>query len=258
MTGSRKKLLLAIVALCIYLAMWGVSIQRAEQEFNTPVQGQVFTDLGFDDFELSGKRFLFRVNSLFRLYTNIGDYDGYEMDVIFMDGKLLIGHDPEDLTDLTFEDMLDRFPPRQKPNFWLDLKNLNAENQPAVSAYLERLILQRGLRDRLIVESKNVSVLSSMRGKGFYTSYYLPFSKRHLPSEADAVALANTLRQHPVDAVSCFGELLPFMEHHFPDVPFLMWWSAPLHSLFYTGWIDERLMRKPQVKVLLTKGWMPI
>jgi hypothetical protein len=97
-----------------------------------------------------------------------------------------------------------------------------------------------------------------MRGKGFYTSYYLPFSKRRLPAEAGAVELAKTLRQYPVDAVSCFGELLPFMEHHFPDVPFLMWWSAPLHSLFYTGWIDKRLMRKPQVKVLLTKGWMPL
>jgi hypothetical protein len=258
MKTGRRKLTFALVVFCLYLALWGISIHRAEKEFDTPVQGQVFTDLAFDDFELSGKHFLFRVNSLFRLHTNIGDYDGYEMDVFFKEGKLLIGHDPDDLTGLSFEDMLDQFPSRQQANFWLDLKNLETTNQAAISEYLEQLILRRKLRDRLILESKNVSVLSRMRGKGFYTSYYLPFSKRRLPGEDAAIELAKTLRQYPVDAVSCFGELLPFMEHHFPNVPFLMWWSPPLHSLFYTGWIDERLMRKPQVKVLLTKGWMPL
>jgi hypothetical protein len=255
---ARRKLVVLVAVLCLYLALWGVTIHRAEKEFDTPVQGQVFADIAFADFELSGKRFLFRVNSFFRLYTNIGDYDGYEMDVIFKDGKLLIGHDPEDLTDLSFEDMLNQFPPDQQPDFWLDLKNLDATNQAAVSARLEYLIQQYGLRNRLIVESRNVAALSRMRDKGFYTSYYLPFSRRRPPSEAGAVELAKTLRQYPVDAVSSFGELLPFMEHHFPNVPFLMWWSAPLHSLFYTGWIDERLMRKPQVKVLITKGWMPL
>lgn len=247
-----KKLL---IVLGVYLVLWATTIYRTENLFSYPLQGEAFTDIAFKDFNFSGKRLTFRVDSLTLLRANMGRDDGYEIDMHFRQGKLLIGHNPEDLTDLSFEKMLQEIPEPARYVFWLDLKNLEEANRTEILKHLAYLIDTYSLKDRLIVESKNVSVLTTMRGRGFYTSYYLPFPNRYRPSQKDAIMLAETLRKYPVDAVSSFGSLSPFMEHYFPHVPFLAWWWGPLRDFFYTGWIDERLMEKSQVKVLITKNW---
>ena len=243
-----------LIVLGVYLILWAIMIYRTENLFSYPLKGAAFADIVFKDFNFPGKRLTFRVDSLTLLRANMGREDGYEIDMHFRDGKLLIGHNPEDLTDLSFEKMLQEIPKPSRYVFWLDLKNLEEANRAEILKHLTYLIDAYSLKDKLIVESKNVSVLSTMRGRGFYTSYYLPFPNRYRPSEKDAIMLAETLRQYPVDAVSSFGSLSPFMEHYFPHVPFLAWWWGPLRDFFYTGWIDERLREKNQVKVLITKN----
>jgi hypothetical protein len=242
-----------LVVLCVYLILWAVLVYHTEMLFRYPLQGRAFPDIMMQNINLQGKHFLFRVNSLSRLRANMGRYDGYEMDVIFHNGKLLIGHDLKNTKDLSFENMLQSLPKPADHEFWLDLKNLEETNRSDIVNCLTYLIDSYALKDRIIVESGNISVLSRMRGRGFYTSYYLPFPNRYRPSENDAIQLAETLRKHPVDAVSSFGSLYPFMEHYFPHVTYLTWWWAPLQSFFYTGWIDKRLMTKPQVNALITK-----
>ncbi len=239
---------------CIYLIAWAVACYRAEKLFKYPLTGERRPEITGGAVSLGeGKRFAFRVNSVDRLKKVQGRYDGYESDVIFKDGKFLLGHWEHELGDFYLEKMLRHFPKPFCGKFWVDLKNLSEENREAVVKRLSYLVRKYGLKDRIVLESPNVAVLSRMRGRGFYTSYYLPYPNRYAPTQADAAVLAATLKKYPVDGVSSYAAVYPFMNYYFPNVPLFVWWWAPWHRFFYTGWIDARLEASPQIRAVITK-----
>ena len=135
--GKVKKILLV---LCVYLVLWAITIYRTEHLFSYPIQGEAFSDIVFNDFNFSGERLMFRVNSLTVLRANMGSHDGFETDLIFKDGKFFVGRSPEDITDLPYEKLLQEIPKPAQYVFWLDLKNLEEANRAEILTSLAHLI----------------------------------------------------------------------------------------------------------------------
>ena len=63
---------------------------------------------------------------------------------------------------------------KAKSRLWLDVKNLNAENQAFFAQQIDSLCHAHHInRDRLIIESRDTAALRPLTAHGFYTSYYV-------------------------------------------------------------------------------------
>jgi len=124
-----------------------------------------------------------RVNTLGKLNQILAEgYRGFEVDVFFQDdergGYFEIGHDPGNMTRVHLFDFLQICQGNPLGKIWLDIKNLNQHNQPAVLERLNLLHEAYGLKDIALVESpiegNNLKLITQA---GWNTSYYLPVHK---------------------------------------------------------------------------------
>jgi hypothetical protein len=126
-----------------------------------------------------------------------------EVDVQWHDRYgLVVGHDelPDDWTpegSLSLPSLLDSLssPP---PVIWLDFKNLSWSNAAAAAAYLDRLIAERDLVGRIIVEARSPSALWLLRRRlsGILPAYWVPprpSGRRRLLYDARLALIMGTL-----------------------------------------------------------------
>lgn len=127
---------------------------------------------------LKAKLALHRSDSLLKFsYAYTLGLDRAEIDLSF-DPKvgLCLNHDGCQVGDLNFTDFLKAH--RAKLRYlWLDIKDLNAKNAPAIFDLLSSLDQSYDLKSIALVESMYPETLPQFIAAGWHTSYYLPWAE---------------------------------------------------------------------------------
>ncbi len=116
-----------------------------------------------------------RVNSVKRFKYLKDKFAGFEMDLVYRhDGNFLeVNHPPAESENIRVEDLL-RSDTAGHPGLYFDIKNLDTTNAAKIFNLIDQLDKLYGLRQRTIIESRDVNSLKLFTQQGYYTSYYLP------------------------------------------------------------------------------------
>lgn len=209
-----------------------------------------------------------RVNTLGKMLEikNAG-FRSFETDVFLRpeSGFFEVGHDAGAMTGMTLESFLDNIP-QDFEKIWLDIKNADKTNLPAIHKRLVELDKKFGLKSRVIVETSNASDAPSLLSdSGFHLSYYLPTNKTlRIMGEDDkarklhARKLADIAESQNVSAVSFNLRLYRFVRDYLepelcPQIVYHTW--SPGVSFKNTNLIKEMETRKyyhdPKVETIL-------
>ncbi|MCP4548685.1 MAG: hypothetical protein GY835_19685, partial [bacterium] len=118
-----------------------------------------------------------RVNSIGKLREVTRIFRGLELDVVFLEeeNRFDVNHPPAPSIGLTLESFWAAVGTPSPYGFWLDFKNLSAQNHRAALDRLAALADRFELtREAVIVESQQPLLLDAFGKAGFSTSYYLP------------------------------------------------------------------------------------
>ncbi|MGH7628440.1 MAG: phosphoethanolamine transferase [Gemmatimonadales bacterium] len=182
-----------------------------------------------------------RVNSTGKLAEIL--YDGYrslELDVLHRRGRdgghFEVGHGEKDASGNDLTQVLELMPSAAMEKFWIDMKNLNAENVAGVTAELKQLDTRFALKRTAIVESPATKQLADIRKEGFHTSYYLPtelllrLSGARAPERLrlEAERIARVAKGGALSAVSFDARLYEFVKTYLepllpPEVGYHTW-----------------------------------
>lgn len=197
------------------------------------------------------------VNTEAQLTQLPSNTSGFEVDVYFDTTKntLLVYHDSAHYSSLSIEVILDRYSSRKlQANIWLDFKNLSAANEIQSIRYISYLRNKYSLRNKLIVEGTNPSLLQSFCDSGFFTSYYTAYFNPYQANEAALVhevdSIAALLKRYRVCALSGYYFQYPMLKQYFPGYPILTW--AEQHRWSLVSYLfNSKLEQEENVKVVL-------
>ena len=206
-----------------------------------------------------------RVNTVEKLALAQRRFPGVELDIVLVRDEtglvLDVNHPPAQSIGLDLGEYLTAAA-SGGPEYWLDIKNLDAGNADLALAELESLMRAAGVqKDRVIVESGDPKSLAVFSASGFYTSYYLPPLDLDGSSEQDMARQAREIRASAlaggVHAISFPGAMYDFVTRHVVgadlDVDLLTWF--PRRSLDdVRDWrLLGRVARDESVKVVLVR-----
>lgn len=133
--------------------------------------------LFFENHEIDPHIYAHRTNSPDRANIYKKYYSSFEFDAIWDANRSVIDifHWPERKSiSFLFSDLLDII--GNEKYYWMDLKNLNSSNYLDIINHIHTLTGEdtKLNKKHLIIESKNVEILSRLSQEEFLTSYYLP------------------------------------------------------------------------------------
>lgn len=118
-----------------------------------------------------------RVNSLEKLDYTQRFYVGVELDLMYDDHqkRFDVNHPPAPSIDLNLDNYLSEIKNKDL-KLWLDMKNITRKNVVEASNLLSELVDKHGLnKEKILVESPEIHLLSYFKNLGFTTSFYLPY-----------------------------------------------------------------------------------
>lgn len=222
-------ILLAILAVDIILhkGMSRVILPETFTKFRAPQTGLLKCS---NPLLNRGKQWQKAVNTTALAAALPASVNGVEMDVYFDSSAncFFVYHDSAHMSNLKLEEILSTMKERGiQASLWLDCKNLSMENAPAALGKLCHLRSRYALKNKVLVESPNITCLPSFCDSGFYTSYYTPFfNPYNEPEEVLAGridSISNLLKRYPVSALSGYYFQAPFLLKYFPEFPILTW-----------------------------------
>ncbi len=129
----------------------------------------------FDD-----RFWLHRVNSIDKFNEFSNYYDGFEMDVVYIEelGILENSHDKSDFKnydlEMQFKNMFEKGDNKKK--IWLDIKNINEVNKYDICNKILYLCNKYNISNKnIIIETSKYESTDVFKKAGFYTSYYFPY-----------------------------------------------------------------------------------
>ena len=105
--------------------------------------------------------------------------------------------------------------------FWIDLKNLSSANVLSVINRLDFITRQNFLKDRIIIESKDIELLYQLKVSGYKISYWLP-SFHFLNSIFQVYEIRDDLKYYSPDAFSVLTLVLIFIQGNFQIIIFIV------------------------------------
>ena len=211
--------------------------------------------------EITDKIWVHRVNSIERLKLVQGVFTGIELDIVYQNGSFDVNHPPVESVNLSLDTYFSNVNNFKDHYFWLDLKNLNARNQLEILNSLNRITEKFKVKDHLIIESPEVSLLKILKKAGYYTSYYLP----DLASVREENVLENRDQLHKEvitelpTSVSQSINNYEMMKYYFPSYNKLVWSSLDWTDKANHERIYDLLKKDSTIKVFLvnydTDGW---
>lgn len=200
-----------------------------------------------------------RVNSVQRAVLLAKDHRGLEIDVVYdaVADYFDVGHPPVPSAGISLERLLAALPDVRHRYFWIDFKNLTADNARAACDRLRSIAGKFGIVGNMIVESTEPAALQCFTEHGFYTSYYLfPERGAETMSAAELTEYYREVTGHlarsRVNALSSSYRSLQFMEKYFPDADHLVWYLERGKGVRYHAALHY-LKRRPGVKVILVR-----
>ena len=183
------------------------------------------------------------------------EFSGIELDVVYepSTGRFNIRHDVEaELSPYFLDDYIDTLSNPQETYMWLDMKNLNWFYITDIAEKLDKILTDRNMKSRCIVESFNSKELFEMNKKGFYTSYWAP----HLYVEAtteDTIKCLETLemnfKNYKFNAISAHHPMYEFLNEHYPNMVYHLWTNG-LEAEWEKDIIRE-FSEKENIKIIL-------
>lgn len=209
------------------------------------------------------KIWIHRVNSIEKLGEVQADFYGVELDVVFLDSlnEFDVNHPPAESINLSLFEYLSTIKENKKLHFWLDFKNLNAQNQKQAIDRLNSICESLSLsKSNFIIESGNVLLLHEFSKVGYQVSYYL-----HWPG---LYSLNQTQLQEKLDKIKAELNLFKYqsylssdyldyeiLKEHFPKHEILLWLddSFGKQDKFNNRLQLYKMLSDNQVKILLMK-----
>jgi len=204
---------------------------------------------------------LHRCNSLEKL-AELGErYPNFEIDVCFReDGTLDVTHDEDTTFHLSAEAYFEHLQRHPKSHMWMDIKNLDEQNQTALLSAIVGLAGSYDISpERLVVESPHPLLLAPLTGMGFQTSCYVDADKPSRLSEEqiDSVitALQGVADGHAVTAISFPSWWYSTIHERLnrPNINLLTWCHRTTQLEFFLTPECHRMLKDNQLKVILIK-----
>lgn len=181
----------------------------------------VRSELFFDDIE--NKLWAHRMLDPLKDNQILDEFKGFEVDVFFNknNNHFEVKHHISD-SDYLLENYFSDFENIDNKYFWIDFKNLDSDNFISSKVVLDYLCNKYKVKDRIIIESKNIAVLKKYKESDYFVSYWLP--NYHFSGSIFSVfeVRNNILKVRP-NAISCDYHSLHFYTKKFPNYTIHCW-----------------------------------
>jgi hypothetical protein len=174
---------------------------------------------------------LHRVNTISKAQHFQNSYTGFELDVHYdtVVKTFIVKHDATDTSTLTFSAWLSAITDPGRLGYWLDFKNLDADNKDLALPELLRIRQNFGLDKKVIVvESSSPSSLIKFDTLNFCTSYYIPTFDPSGITQEEELSYMNFIDENTspyrIGTISGYYNQHGFMQKWFPQMNKLLWY----------------------------------
>jgi len=188
-----------------------------------------------------------RVNDQKKLLSAAKYFEGIELDLVYLEGKniLDVNHPPAPSNGLTLEAYLSAIEEGSFPFLWLDIKNLDAQNNTQIFDKLQSIFSARKYPlDKVLIETRYPEALPRFSEAGYITSYYLPVN----PSEKTPM-IASVLQSQPNIGISTSYKNYEAISEAFPKKSKYIWILN--HSKINEHRLVRTILKDTTVKVVL-------
>lgn len=144
------------------------------------------------------------------------DIYNIEIDIFVENNELRIGHEKATESGLSLAEYLKEIY-EINPNFnfiWLDLKDLNLENEELIFTTLQKLDGQFNLKNRVLIESRYIDALTRFNQAGWQTGYYLRYNINEQP-DSYLLQVIDDLNRVGTSAITFDCTHIKFVEENF-------------------------------------------
>lgn len=191
-------------------------------------------------------------------------FDGMEVDLIYSPARdnIYIGRvEGDENKNSSFDEWLAMLEKPSKLRYWIDFKNLSADNCEKAIQILDKITTKYHIKNKVMVESQELEPLQYARKNGFYIILWVDdlYWRRH--EREDSIEVCNTIRNkinslHP-DAISGSYLMYPILCDTFPEQN-IHYWDTPKKYTEQNALFTEKLCENKSVKVVLVDYDEPI
>ena len=184
-----------------------------------------------------------------------GVFDGLEVDVIYSLEKdnIYVGRVEADTSkNLPLDEWFAMLKEPDKMCYWIDFKNLSADNINQALDVLDVLVEKYQIYDKFFVENQSVDVLKIVKEKKYSTMLWV--DNLYYWNKKDTASVIKKIRSqidvlHP-DAISCEYTMFPLLCDSFPEQN-VHFWDTPKDYTHENVEFTKKLCENPSVKVVL-------
>lgn len=184
-----------------------------------------------------------------------GVFDGLEVDVIYSLEKdnIYVGRVEADTSkNLPLDEWFAMLKEPDKMCYWIDFKNLSADNVNQALDVLDVLVEKYQIYDKFFVENQSVAVLKIVKERKYSTMLWV--DNLYYWNKKDTTSVIKKIRSqiedlHP-DAISCEYTMFPLLCDSFPEQN-VHFWDTPKDYTPENIEFTKELCDRPNVKVVL-------
>ncbi len=187
-----------------------------------------------------------------------GVFDGLEVDVIYSPEKndIYVGRVVADTSkNQTLDDWFTVFKEPEKMSFWIDFKNLSADNANSAFNVLDIIVEKYKIHNRFFIESQDIKALQLAKERNYFTMLWVEnlhyWKKRSLK---DTIFVMKKIRKQindiQPDAISCEYTMFPLLCDSFPEQN-IHFWHTPKDYTPENVEYTKKICENESVKVVL-------
>lgn len=191
-------------------------------------------------------------------------FKGLEVDLVYLPDRddIHIGRSEDDAPNNdSFDSWLAMIKEPEKLRYWLDFKNLSADNCKNALARLDILTSKYKIKNCVMVESQEIEPLQYAKQCGYHVILWVEdlYWRRH--ERADSIEVCASIRKqinilHP-DAISGSYRMYPILCDTFPEQN-IHYWDTPKEYSEKNAAFTRKLCKNKSVKVVLVDYPEPI
>jgi len=200
-------------------------------------------------YESNDKLWAHRVNNLKDIKPLSKEFKGFELDVFYNKklNQFNVKHHGK-YSELSLGEYFS-YSQDYLIKYWIDFKNLNENNVNKAILLMDSLSTKYSLKNDLIVESKNIELLSKFKQNDFCISYWLPSFNLIKSSYQNHEIKANLLKFKP-HVISMPYSSVAYYSIKFPNYPIHCWTNDMISQSDKVK--IQKLSKNENVKVILT------
>lgn len=191
-------------------------------------------------------------------------FDGLEVDLIYSTDKddIYIGRiEGDENKNCSFDEWLAMLKKPSKLRYWIDFKNLSADNCEKAIPILDKLTQKYKIKKKVMVESEMLEPLQYARDNGFFIILWVDdlYWRKH--EREDSIEVCNTIRNKintlKPDAISGSYRMYPILCDTFPEQN-IHYWDTPKKYSEENANFTRHLCKNKSIKVVLVDYDEPI